>query len=268
MIARRLTSALAFGLLAIAFSLSAMSQTVAQQQPTDDESARGVSLQKQGKTEEAVASLRSAVKRDKKDLTAWHYLGLAFEQKGNTKEARKAHEKAANLGDELLTGILTDSRSVEEMSRRVRAIGPSLLEAGKSAQSYLQLAPKPSGRKLQERQLQADSLLAFAEIANAPPGTPLVLNPKEVSVKARILSKPEPQYTVVARGNQVTGTVVLRAIFAANGRVVGIRTVSGLPDGLTEQAIDAARHIRFVPAVKDGRPVSTFVQLEYSFDLH
>lgn len=268
MIARRLTSALAFGLLAIAFSMSAVSQTVAQQQPTGDESARGVSLQKQGKTEEAVASLRAAVKRDKKDLTAWHYLGLAFEQKGDTKEARKAHEKAANLGDELLTGLLTDSRTGEETSRRLRAIGASLVEAGESAQKCLQLAPKLSGRKLQERQLQADSLVAFAEIANAPPGTPAVLTGKEVSVKARILSKPEPQYTEEARRDMVTGTVVLRAIFAANGRVVGIHAVSGLPHGLTEQAIYAARQIKFVPAIKDGRPVSMFIQLEYNFNLY
>jgi hypothetical protein len=60
----------------------------------------------------------------------------------------------------------------------------------------------------------------------------------------------------------------LRAIFAANGRVVGIHAVSGLAGGLTEQAIDAARHIRFVPASKDGRPVSMFVQLEYNFNFY
>lgn len=268
MIARRLTSALAFGLLAIAFSLSVMSQTIAQQQPTDDETARGVSLQKQGKTEEAVASLRAAVKRDKKDLTAWHYLGLAFEQKGNTKEARKAHEKAANLGDELLVDLLTDSRNGEEMSKRLRAISSSLTEAAESAQKCLQLLPQLSGRKLRERQVQADSLVAYAEIANAPPGTPAVLTGKEVSVKARVLSKPEPLYTEEARSKQITGTVVLRAIFAANGRVVGIHAVSGLPHGLTERAIDAARQIKFVPAIKDGRPVSMFIQLEYNFNLY
>ena len=95
-----------------------------------------------------------------------------------------------------------------------------------------------------------------------------MLTPKEVSVKARVLSKPEPQYTPEARGKQITGTVVLRAIFAANGRVVGIRVVSGLPGGLTEQAIYAARQIKFIPAIKDGRPVSMFIQLEYNFNLY
>lgn len=268
MIARRLTSVLAIGLLAVAFPMSAIGHTATQQQPTADETAGGISLQQQGKTAEAAASLRAAVKRNKNDLRAWHHLGLALEQKGDAKEARKAHEKAAKLGDKLLADQLNDAQSGEEFSKRLQPIGASLAEAGASAQKYLQLAPKPSGKKLQEWQLRADSLLGFAEIANAPPGTPAVLTGKEVSVKARVLSKPEPQYTDEARNRQITGTVVLRAIFAANGRVIVIHAVSGLPGGLTERAIHAARQIRFVPAIKNGRPVSMYIQLEYNFHLY
>lgn len=91
---------------------------------------------------------------------------------------------------------------------------------------------------------------------------------KDVSSKARVLSKPEPQYTEEARKNQVTGTVVLRAIFTSGGQVSNIRAVSGLPFGLTERAIAAARQIRFTPATKDGRPVSMYIQLEYNFNLY
>ncbi|MCA1557848.1 MAG: energy transducer TonB [Acidobacteria bacterium] len=86
--------------------------------------------------------------------------------------------------------------------------------------------------------------------------------------KARILSRPEPQYTEAARRNQVTGTVILRAIFSANGSVTSIKAVKGLPDGLTEKAIAAARQIRFVPAQKDGRAVSQYIQIEYNFNLY
>lgn len=95
-----------------------------------------------------------------------------------------------------------------------------------------------------------------------------VFNSREVSSKARVLSKPEPQYTEEARKNQVTGTVVLRAIFTSGGQVTSIRAVSGLPNGLTERAIAAARNIKFVPATKDGRPVSMHIQLEYNFNLY
>ncbi|HKS28280.1 MAG TPA: energy transducer TonB, partial [Pyrinomonadaceae bacterium] len=95
-----------------------------------------------------------------------------------------------------------------------------------------------------------------------------VYTTKDVTSKARILSRPEPQYTEEARRNQVTGTVVLRAVFSAGGSVTNIKAVKGLPDGLTEKAIAAARQIKFVPAQKDGRNVSQYIQIEYNFNLY
>jgi len=90
----------------------------------------------------------------------------------------------------------------------------------------------------------------------------------QVEQRARVLFKPEPTYTEEARRNQITGTVMLRVVFASNGDVVQIRAVHSLPFGLTERAITAARQIKFVPAVKGGRPVSVFMQLEYNFNLY
>jgi TonB family protein len=95
-----------------------------------------------------------------------------------------------------------------------------------------------------------------------------VFNASEVTQKARLLSKPPPSYTQEARKNQVSGTVVLRVVLAASGEVTNITAIKGLPDGLTERAIAAARQIKFVPAMKDGHAVSQFVQVEYSFSLY
>jgi len=95
-----------------------------------------------------------------------------------------------------------------------------------------------------------------------------IFSGKEVTSKARVLSKPEPTYTEAARKNQITGTVILRAVFSSGGTVTNIHAVSGLPDGLTERAIAAAKQIRFVPATKDGRPVSMWMELQYNFNLY
>jgi len=92
--------------------------------------------------------------------------------------------------------------------------------------------------------------------------------PTQVDQKARILSKPEPQYTEEARKNTLSGTVVLRVVFSSSGEVVQIRAVHTLPFGLTERAIAAARQIQFVPAMKGGQPVSVSMQLEYNFNLY
>jgi TonB family protein len=91
---------------------------------------------------------------------------------------------------------------------------------------------------------------------------------KEVDRKARLGMKPEPPYTESARANQITGTVVLKVVFSSNGMVNNIRVISGLPNGLTERAIDAARKIKFIPAIKNGRYVSMWMQLEYNFNLY
>lgn len=90
----------------------------------------------------------------------------------------------------------------------------------------------------------------------------------QVDQRVRLLSKPEPQYTEDARRNQISGTVLLRAIFASSGEVVQIRALNALPFGLTEKAIAAAREIKFVPAMKNGRPVSVYLNLEYNFNLY
>jgi TonB family protein len=103
---------------------------------------------------------------------------------------------------------------------------------------------------------------------NDPNGPESILKASMVSQRARVLSKPEPQYTEEARRNQITGTVVLRAVFSKTGDVTNIRAVSSLPFGLTERAIAAARQIRFLPAMKDNHPVSVHMQLEYNFNLY
>ena len=90
----------------------------------------------------------------------------------------------------------------------------------------------------------------------------------QVTERARVLAKPEPQYTEEARRNAVTGSVILRAVFSRTGEVTNIRAIQALPFGLTERAIAAARLIRFRPATRDGRAVNVYMQLEYNFNLY
>jgi TonB family protein len=90
----------------------------------------------------------------------------------------------------------------------------------------------------------------------------------EVTQRALITFKPEPGFTEDARRNNVTGLVRLRAVLSASGEVSNVSVVKGLPDGLTEKAISAAKQIKFRPAQKDGRTVSQYVVLEYNFNIY
>lgn len=90
---------------------------------------------------------------------------------------------------------------------------------------------------------------------------------KEVDERAHIVKKPTPGYTREARRHLTKGYVIVRAILAADETVKHIEIITGLPDGLSESAIAAARQIKFKPAMKDGKPVSVWVEVEYQFQI-
>ena len=81
----------------------------------------------------------------------------------------------------------------------------------------------------------------------------------------RITSKPRPDYTESARTENVEGSVILRVTFLASGKIGAVTPTKTLPNGLTEQAIEAAKEIQFEPAKADGRFISVSKQVEYSF---
>jgi TonB family protein len=135
--------------------------------------------------------------------------------------------------------------------------------------SSLLLGPKQTGEEVNDgpgaQSDEPDPAGATPENSN---DVLRILPSKVVTRKVIVGSKPEPSYTEDARRNQITGTVVLKVVFNGKGQVTNINVVSGLPHGLTERAVAAARQIRFIPAVKDGRKVSMWMQLEYNFNLY
>ncbi len=95
-----------------------------------------------------------------------------------------------------------------------------------------------------------------------------VYSTREVTRKAVIVFRPEPQYSEDAREGRVSGTVVLKAVLSSSGKVTRIEATKSLPRGLTEKSMEAARQIKFVPAIKDGKFVSQSIHLEYNFSVY
>ncbi len=93
------------------------------------------------------------------------------------------------------------------------------------------------------------------------------VQPMDKTTRPTILYQEKARYTKEARDNKTEGTVLLSVVFGADATLGSIKVVRGLPDGLTENAIEAARKIRFKPAEKDGKPVSVRGSLEYYFRL-
>jgi TonB family protein len=83
-----------------------------------------------------------------------------------------------------------------------------------------------------------------------------------------ITSKPRATYTDLARQNNTEGAVLLKVTLLASGEVGNVSVVRGLPDGLTEQAVEAARQIEFEPKKVNGVPVSVTQTFEYTFEVY
>ncbi len=160
-----------------------------------------------------------------------------------------------------------ENETPEARAERTKGNSELLKEAADSLEKYLQLSPSPPKEDVWRAQLA--TLRTFSQNAkNVPADEGTVYDTSQVTTKARILTRPEPQYTEEARKHGVSGAVVMRGIFAADGTVQHILVLRSLPYGLTEMSVKAARRIKFVPATKDGRPVSQFIQIEYNFNLY
>jgi len=116
------------------------------------------------------------------------------------------------------------------------------------------------------------SISALPEKPDVPtdkaPDYSLPFSARDVTRRAVITAKPQPPYTEEGRKNATAGTIVVRVLLGANGSVQEVEAVTQLPYGLTESALAAARRIRFTPAQKNGRNVSQWAQVEYSFNLY
>lgn len=163
-----------------------------------------------------------------------------------------------------LLQTLANSRYMRPEGREQRR--ELLNQAVNSLQEYLAL---PNAKESSLREV-LQTLRFYQKACAEDPGDPArqLFFAQEVTTRARIQSKAEPQYTEAARAAQMRGTVMLFVVLSANGNVEHPLVMQSLPFGLAEKSIEAAHQIRFTPAIKDGRAVSTWLQVEYNFNLY
>ena len=85
--------------------------------------------------------------------------------------------------------------------------------------------------------------------------------------KAKVIYKVEPQYTEEARAKKIEGSVLLGLTIDHDGLPQDIHIKRSLESSLDQAAIEAVRKWRFLPAIKDGQPVSMWITIEVNFTL-
>jgi TonB family protein len=89
-----------------------------------------------------------------------------------------------------------------------------------------------------------------------------------VTESMRIIGKPRASYTDSARRANVQGSVLLKVTLLSNGSVGSVTPVKELPNGLTEQAIAAARKLVFLPKRVNGVSINVIVTFDYGFSIY
>ncbi|HEV2522955.1 MAG TPA: energy transducer TonB [Candidatus Acidoferrales bacterium] len=85
-------------------------------------------------------------------------------------------------------------------------------------------------------------------------------------LQARLISRVEPRYPVLARQSRQQGTVVLHAIISRDGRINSLEVVSG-PPLFVQAALDAVRQWRYLPTMLNGEPVEVETTITVVFQL-
>jgi TonB family protein len=108
----------------------------------------------------------------------------------------------------------------------------------------------------------------FGDASVAAPATPVRQTVTLANIlPVEILDKPRPAYTEEARRLSVEGEVLIEVLFEASGRTSIRRLVRGLGHGLDENALSAARQIRFRPAREAGAAVDSLAVVHILFQL-
>ncbi len=227
------------------------------------------------KEKKARSAAEAAIRLDPTTAAPYYFLGTMAYRKGDLDGAdvyiersiqlKPDYAPAYSLGADVALARLGVATQIDP------AIRPHigyLEKAIKRLETALAHSANYNGRE--DLATYLENLRAFYSHYSKPVGAAAI--EEQASGKAvtpyQILSKPKASYTDSARTAGVMGTVRLVVILGADGKVGPILVVRRLPNGLTENALRAARKIRFTPKFVDGEPVPAIVTLEYGFNIY
>lgn len=129
-------------------------------------------------------------------------------------------------------------------------------------------------------QMPPDATTPIGETTAVPSDSPVSTEPAArestrparpaapVNREARALNQPAPEYPATAQRSGEEGTVIVRVDVDANGNPIDVELAqSSRSRDLDRAALRAVRGWTFEPAIRDGKPVASSVQVPVDFRL-
>jgi TonB family protein len=211
------------------------------------------------RTDAAASEAVYAIGLGEKTAQLHYIIGEKFLRHGELEKALEKANAALEIDPGFSSAIILKSLALVGLKRP--------REAAEALGSPL-FVNSPGNSPAWRWQLEELRRLINTTSANRSDNPARIFTGREVTTKVRILTEPQPSYTDEARRAGIEGTVGLLTVFSSDGTLSRILVFKWLPYGLTERAIEAARSLKFVPATKDGHPVSMYYRIEYNFTLY
>jgi len=92
-----------------------------------------------------------------------------------------------------------------------------------------------------------------------------IYSPSEVDTRAKIRHGVDgtPEST---RDCPNKGRATINAVLRKSGKITDVDLVKGMGCGYDQKAVEAARKLKFSPAMKDGHAVSQSLRIEYQYE--
>jgi TonB family protein len=200
---------------------------------------------------EASHSLRYALaEASREDPELHYYLGLVELRRGYAERAISEAKRTLELAPRYAPArkLLSDAY----LNNRETALAAEQLSL------YLR-----SVRNREEAAALRKRLKAIESLARARPEGSVA----NTFVPPQIHRVPRAKYTDEARRNRIEGKVKVEVLLGSNGEIRQVIITQGLGFGLDEQAIAAAKAIKYTPGLNNEKPVSVWMGVYFVFIL-
>jgi TonB family protein len=198
---------------------------------------------------EASQSLSYAIaEASRPDAELHYYLGLVELRRGNARKAIHEAKRALELSPRYTPArkLLSDAY----LNNKETA------QAAQELTLYLR-----SVRNREEASKLRKRLKAIDSLSQARPEKAV----ENTFIPPRIHRVPRATYTDEARRNRIEGKVKVEVLLGGDGQINQVIVVQGLGFGLDEQAVIAAKGIKYTPGMNNDKPVSVWMGVYFLF---
>lgn len=220
----------------------------------------------------------AALKLDKKNPEANYVLAAMAIRNESYNTAYERAKAAIASSPKMSAAYFTKSQSLVSSFIKQRGTvlknesrSEMLNEAAGDLEEYIRLQPR--SKNIQFYKEYVESLRFFAEYysrsENKSPDLDATAEKTEPNkTPLKIVAKQKASYTDKARNAGVRGSLMLLVGFSADGTIKHVLLLKPLGYGLDENAVAAAKAMKFEPETIDGKAVSTVRPVSFTFNIY